>query len=147
MRLSEDQQPCYIGFLDLDNFKAINDSLGHHVGDALLVEIAARLKTAIKAVDSEAVIARLGGDEFTFVVSGLSHQEMEDLLKRMVMLVETPIRVDETTVFTSPSIGVSHYPNDATTREQLLKQADEAMYQVKMSGKCGSRFFNDQSCG
>ena len=147
MRLSEDQQPCYIGFLDLDNFKAINDSLGHHVGDVLLVEIAARLKTAIKAVDSEAVIARLGGDEFTFVVSGLSHQEMEDLLKRMVMLVETPIRVDETTVFTSPSIGVSHYPNDATTREQLLKQADEAMYQVKMSGKCGSRFFNDQSCG
>lgn len=147
MRLSEDQQPCYIGFLDLDNFKSINDSLGHHVGDALLVEIAARLKTAIKAVDSEAVIARLGGDEFTFVVSGLSHQEMEDLLKRMVMLVETPVRVDETTVFTSPSIGVSHYPSDATTREQLLKQANEAMYQVKTSGKCGYRFFNDQSCG
>ena len=147
MRLSEDQQPCYIGFLDLDNFKAINDSLGHHVGDVLLVEIAARLKTAIKAVDSEAVIARLGGDEFTFVVSGLSHQEMEDLLKRMVMLVETPVRVDETTVFTSPSIGVSHYLSDATTREQLLKQADEVMYQVKTSGKCGYRFFNDQSCG
>lgn len=146
-RLSEDQQPCYIGFLDLDNFKSINDSLGHHVGDVLLVEIAARLKTAIRAVDSEAVIARLGGDEFTFVVSGLSFHEMEDLLKRMVLLVETPVRVDETTVFTSPSIGVSHYPSDATTREQLLKQADEAMYQVKMSGKCGYRFFNDQSCG
>ncbi len=142
-RLTEDKRPCYVGFLDLDNFKAINDSLGHHVGDALLVEIAVRLKTIIKAVDSEAVIARLGGDEFTFAVSGLSYQEMNDLLAQMVRLVETPIRIDETTVFTSPSIGVSHYPTDATSRELLLKQADEAMYQVKTSGKCGYRFFND----
>ncbi|GEM05167.1 hypothetical protein HMI01_21550 [Halolactibacillus miurensis] len=146
-RIKEDTYPCYIGFLDLDNFKAINDSLGHQVGDALLIEIATRIKTTIRACDSDAVIARLGGDEFTFIISGQSDQLIEHLLKQIVALVETPVTFGDTTIFTSPSIGVSHYPSDATSLELLMKQADEAMYLVKTNGKCGYRFFNDKRCG
>lgn len=143
--LNHRERPFYIGFLDLDNFKAINDTLGHHIGDRLLIDIAQRLKLTIKSYDQDAVIARLGGDEFTFIVHASSEDVMQQLAQQLVNVVETPVIIKETTVFTSPSIGISHYPTNGDTLEELIQQADKAMYHVKSSSKCGYKFAKDLS--
>jgi diguanylate cyclase len=119
--------------LDLDRFKLINDSLGHHAGDELLCEVAVRLKGAIRAVDS---IARLGGDEFVIVFDGpATRAETLDLGQRLLKVMEPSMRLLGIDVHVSPSIGIAFYPRDGATIDALLAHADAAMYHAKERGR------------
>jgi diguanylate cyclase (GGDEF)-like protein len=122
-----------VAVLDLDRFKLINDSLGHHAGDELLCEVADRLKGAIRAVDS---IARLGGDEFVIIFDGpMTRAETMEMGKRLLKVMELPMRLLGIDVHVSPSIGIALYPRDGGTIDTLLAHADAAMYHAKQRGR------------
>jgi diguanylate cyclase (GGDEF)-like protein len=122
-----------VAVLDLDRFKLINDSLGHRAGDELLCEVAVRLKGAIRAVDS---IARLGGDEFVIIFDGpITRAETLEMGKRLLKVMELPMRLLGIDVHVSPSIGIAFYPRDGTTIDALLAHADAAMYYAKERGR------------
>ena len=129
-------------FLDLDNFKTINDSLGHAVGDALLREIAARLGECVRETDT---ISRQGGDEFLIVLPDLRGTEViTPILIKIRERLQTPIRHEGHELSTSASIGVVLYPDDGRDFETLLKKADTAMYRAKEAGRNQYRFFDEQ---
>jgi diguanylate cyclase len=122
-----------VAVLDLDRFKLINDSLGHRAGDVLLCEVAVRLKSAIRAVDS---IARLGGDEFVIVFHGpMAPAETLEMGKRLLTVMEPSMRLLGIDVHVSPSIGIAFYPRDGATIDTLLAHADAAMYHAKKLGR------------
>ncbi|HEY1891074.1 MAG TPA: EAL domain-containing protein [Steroidobacteraceae bacterium] len=122
-----------VAVLDLDRFKLINDSLGHRAGDELLCEVATRLKGAIRAVDN---IARLGGDEFVIIFDGpMTRAETLEMGKRLLKVMELPMRLLGIDVHVSPSIGVAIYPHDGATIDTLLAHADAAMYYAKQRGR------------
>ena len=129
-------------FLDLDNFKTINDSLGHAVGDALLQDIAARLGVCVRETDT---ISRQGGDEFLIVLSDLGGTEdiMPVLLKIREQL-QAPFLIHGHELSTSASIGVALYPDDGRDFETLHQKADTAMYRAKDAGRNHYRFFDEQ---
>ncbi|MBI2745618.1 MAG: EAL domain-containing protein [Burkholderiales bacterium] len=129
-------------FLDLDNFKTINDSLGHAVGDALLREIARRLGECVRETDT---ISRQGGDEFLLVLSDLAGTEaIPPVLLKIRERLQSPFTVDGHELTTSASIGVALYPDDGRDFETLLKKADTAMYRAKDAGRNHYRFFDEQ---
>ncbi len=117
--------------IDLDRFKVINDSLGHHAGDVLLKEIAARLRRFLPA---ERAVFRLGGDEFGLLIPLTSEQDPVPLAQPLVGIINQPFVVEETSLANRCSIGVSVYPDDANTLTVLLRNADIAMYQAKHLG-------------
>ena len=122
-----------VAFLDLDNFKVVNDSLGHSLGDHLLRAVAARLESSLRAMDT---VARMGGDEFVLVLSDQkSEQSVSGELQRIVELFSQPFAVDGRDVFITASIGVALYPQDARDPESLMKSAELAMYRAKESGR------------
>ncbi|MBI5912318.1 MAG: EAL domain-containing protein [Betaproteobacteria bacterium] len=122
-----------VAFLDLDNFKLVNDSLGHSLGDHLLRAVAARLESSLRAMDT---VARLGGDEFVLVLSDQkSEQSVSGELQRIVELFSQPFAVDGRDVFITASVGVALYPQDARDPESLMKSAELAMYRAKESGR------------
>jgi diguanylate cyclase (GGDEF)-like protein len=122
-----------VAVLDLDRFKLINDSLGHRAGDALLCEVAERLKGAIRSVDS---IARLGGDEFVIVFDGpMTRAETLEMGKRLLTVMEPSMRLLGIDVHVSPSIGIAFYPRDGATIDTVLAHADAAMYHAKERGR------------
>lgn len=122
-----------VAFLDLDNFKVVNDSFGHSVGDQLLHAVAVRLESSLRAVDT---VARLGGDEFVLVLSDhKSAQSVSGELGRIVESFSQPFAVGGRDVFTSASVGVALYPQDAKDPELLMKRAELAMYRAKESGR------------
>jgi diguanylate cyclase len=119
--------------VDLDRFKLINDSLGHRAGDELLREVAQRLKTAVRTVDTT---ARLGGDEFVILVDGpVTRDEAIEVGKRIIKLMEPCIRLLGIDVHISPSIGIAFYPGDGANVDTLLARADAAMYSAKEHGR------------
>jgi diguanylate cyclase (GGDEF)-like protein/PAS domain S-box-containing protein len=121
---------CY---LDLDNFKPINDTFGHAVGDALLVEITQRLQKTLRANDT---LARLGGDEFVLLLSDLTQlHEIELILSRVLATVNDSLIIEGHSLGISVSIGVTLYPNDNVDADTLLRHADQAMYGAKDGGK------------
>jgi diguanylate cyclase (GGDEF)-like protein len=132
-------------FLDLDNFKLINDSLGHHIGDMLLKEVAKRLYASIRKSDIIArnemktlidTVARLGGDEFTISLTEISSFENASMVaNRIIELVNAPYSIDGHEIFIGVSIGISVYPIDTDSADNLLKYADNAMYYAKKQGK------------
>ncbi|OGI40288.1 MAG: hypothetical protein A2V91_07095, partial [Candidatus Muproteobacteria bacterium RBG_16_64_10] len=129
-------------FLDLDRFKVINDTLGHHVGDALLKGVAKRLQACVRPGD---VIARLGGDEFTVVLANVAH--MDDVARVAHKILDSfvqPFRVDGRDLFTTTSIGITIFPFDVHDAEGLLKNADAAMYHAKESGRNVFKFFTSE---
>ncbi len=128
-------------YLDLDHFKNINDSLGHAAGDLLLRQVATRLLSAVRAVDS---VARLSGDEFLLVLPGAGNAAAAVVADKLVELLHAPIELDGRTVVVSPSIGISLYPHDATDFEELLRTADMAMYRAKEGGRNRYRFYTRQ---
>ncbi len=129
-------------FLDLDNFKTINDSLGHAVGDALLKEIAQRLGRCVRETDT---ISRQGGDEFLVVLSDLHGMDViTPVLLKIREGLSQPFEFEGHELTTSASIGIAIYPDDGRDFDTLLKKADTAMYQAKDAGRNSYRFFDEQ---
>jgi diguanylate cyclase (GGDEF)-like protein/PAS domain S-box-containing protein len=133
------QQHLALLFIDLDHFKNINDSLGHHYGDLLLKATAERLKSRLKASDS---ICRQGGDEFILILQDIiTPDEVAHIAERLISVLSTPIQLNEHEVTVSASIGIALYPEDGDNEETLVKNADAAMYHAKQSGRDQYRFF------
>ena len=129
-------------FLDLDRFKTINDTLGHDAGDILLSEVSARLQRCVREEDT---VARLGGDEFTVILGEISKPEDAGIVAaKIVEGLAPPIRLSGQETFVTPSIGVTIYPLDSDNAEDLLKNADTAMYRVKQEGGNGYLFFTPE---
>ncbi|MGY3585397.1 diguanylate cyclase (GGDEF)-like protein [Bradyrhizobium sp. USDA 4341] len=125
--------------LDLDNFKQVNDTLGHPVGDELLCAVADRLNACVREVDT---VARLGGDEFAVIQCGVQGgEEAERLARRIVECVGAPYELNGHRVVVGCSVGISMSPVDGSTGEKLLKNADVALYRAKMEGRGTWRFF------
>ncbi len=133
-------QKVAVLFIDLDRFKDINDSLGHHIGDGLLRSVAARLLDAVRAGDT---VSRLGGDEFVVVLNGLDsvHEAAHIVHERLIPRVRQPHPVEGAELHVSCSVGIAIYPDDATDVDLLMRHADTAMYQAKGSGKDKAQFF------
>ncbi|MCA1754623.1 MAG: EAL domain-containing protein, partial [Spirochaeta sp.] len=126
-------------FFDLDNFKNINDTLGHSVGDTLLQEVAVRATTLIRSEDT---IARLGGDEFVVLVKETPELDIAvSVARRIRESLSKVFQIREHELFVSGSIGISHYPKDGTEPEALIKRADLAMYRAKSGGRDGYRLY------
>lgn len=127
-------------FLDLDNFKWVNDSLGHATGDQLLISVSQRLQASIRSSDT---VARLGGDEFVVLLHQPSgHQELVVIAEKIIDAIEQPIVLGGYDFHTTTSIGIGIFPDDGTEADVLLKHADTAMYVAKSEGKSGFRFFD-----
>ncbi|PTU31566.1 hypothetical protein CJD38_09570 [Stenotrophobium rhamnosiphilum] len=126
--------------LDLDHFKRINDTLGHHVGDELLKVVADRLVKALRKSDTA---ARMGGDEFVVVTPDMSDDKNADFIANtLVKAISAPIKIGMHELIVTPSIGVSCFPDDGEEANTLIKYADAAMYQTKASGRHGHQHFN-----
>lgn len=129
-------------FLDLDRFKEINDSMGHDVGDQLLIEVAARLKKCVRDVD---MVARLGGDEFTIILSDLENRLAIDRIAQSILAsLATPFLLDGQPHYISTSIGITFSPSDGVDDVQLLKNADQAMYHAKALGRNNFQYFTPE---
>jgi diguanylate cyclase (GGDEF)-like protein/PAS domain S-box-containing protein len=129
-----------VAYLDLDGFKPVNDRFGHGAGDRLLVEIANRLKEALRAVDS---VARLGGDEFVVLLADLdSTQACEQALHRVMASMAAPYSIDGERVTVTASIGTTLYPTDRSDADTLLRHADQAMYAAKQAGRNRVQIFD-----
>ena len=147
------QQKFALLFLDLDQFKMINDTLGHHVGDLLLKQVGARLKSNIRDSDTVSmlgsdqtgsVIARLGGDEFTVLLSNIKDpQAAAKVATRLIREVADTYHLDGHDVAMTTSIGISVFPEDGTEASVLLKNADSAMYHAKNNGRNGYQFYTE----
>ncbi len=128
-------------FMDLDNFKQINDALGHATGDALLKEVTARLRECVRDTDT---ISRQGGDEFVVVLRDLPDDHAAvPIVAKIMSRMQEPIVVEGNELSTSASMGVTLYPDDGKDFETLLKKADMAMYKAKESGRNNHQFFNE----
>ena len=129
-----------IVFLDLDNFKTVNDTLGQATGDELLVETSKRLITCIEGNNT---VARLGRDEFSFLIDDVKQQEgIVALLEKVKTSFSKPFRINNHTINQTASIGVSMFPEDGDTAEEIMRSADTAMYKAKGMGKNNYQFFN-----
>lgn len=127
-------------FIDLDDFKAVNDTYGHYIGDQLLIAFTQRLQNLFRKSDT---IARLSGDEFAFIIDDLSEPvEAARIAKKINAHCSEPYKLEDYDISTTLSIGISIYPDDASDADTLLQRADAAMYQVKQVGKDNYRFFN-----
>ena len=126
-------------FIDLDQFKTINDSLGHDIGDKVLIEAASRLVGAIREEDT---LARLGGDEFCVIIKNIKNiQDLSRIAQKIVNVMKEPIYISGHTLYVTSSVGVSIYPDDATTETNLIKHADVAMYKAKEEGRNNYQFY------
>jgi diguanylate cyclase (GGDEF)-like protein/PAS domain S-box-containing protein len=132
--------PLALMFLDLDEFKAVNDTLGHDMGDILLKEVTQRVRECIRETDT---LARLGGDEFTVILTELDeqYQNVGLVAKAILCKLAEPFSLDGKLVHISVSIGITFYPDDAAAFEELLKNADQAMYAAKDQGRNRYHYF------
>lgn len=131
---------CAVLYQDLDRFKAVNDTYGHHSGDELLIQMATRLRTRLRDIDT---VARVGGDEFVIILEGVSSvQQIQRLADDLIEQINQPIRLKNGQKVTiSTSIGISVFPFDAENPEGLLNLADEALYEAKHAGRNTWRFY------
>jgi diguanylate cyclase (GGDEF)-like protein/PAS domain S-box-containing protein len=131
--------PLTLLLLDLDNFKPINDSLGHAAGDAVLQEVAARLRDTTRDVD---LVARLGGDEFVLVLAGMDNRsEIDRLCRRLIELLQQPIAFENQLLHIGASLGIAQTRNQGFDAGELIRCADIALYQAKADGKGTWRYF------
>lgn len=128
-------------FIDLDNFKNINDTLGHDIGDVLLQEAASRLQHCIRDSDT---LARLGGDEFTAIITYATVDEVTNIASRIIDFLSASYSIHGRNLFISCSIGISIFPDDGKDSSSLIKNADTAMYRAKESGKGQYQFFAEE---
>jgi diguanylate cyclase (GGDEF)-like protein/PAS domain S-box-containing protein len=131
--------PLALMFLDLDHFKEVNDTLGHGTGDKLLQQTAQRLSSCVRESDT---VARLGGDEFTLILGELNDTSVVERISRKILQVlAEPFMLGDEEAYISASIGVTFYPDDATEIDELVKNADQAMYAAKDQGRNGFSYF------
>ncbi len=136
---NRDDTKIAVLFLDLDHFKGINDSMGHKVGDALLVEVASRLKNEIRQTDT---LARLGGDEFCVIMNQIANNDMVvEATQNLLKIMNAPVELFDQSFYVTTSVGVAIYPDDGETPEELLKNSDAAMYQAKDDGRNTYQFY------
>ena len=139
---SRQEQVFAIMYVDLDGFKAINDSLGHSVGDELLIELANRLRGALRETDT---LARVGGDEFNLLLPQVGERkDVAQIAQKLLDMMKRPFCLGGKAFRLTMSIGIAFYPNDGETIEQLIKNADDAMYAVKARGKSAFGFFGTE---
>lgn len=135
------QQSLAVMFLDLDRFKVVNDTLGHAMGDRLLQTVAQRLEGCLREGDT---LSRFGGDEFTLLLPQVtSKEDARKIAKKVLQVLREPIQLGDQEVFVGASIGIALYPEAGETMEQLLQNADIAMYHVKGRGKDGYQFYSE----
>ncbi len=132
------QRPAALIFLDLDHFKAVNDSLGHRVGDAVLVELAQRLLGAVRAQDT---VARLGGDEFVLLLPDTDAAGAATLATKLIAVAQVPFNADGHELTVTPSAGIALAPRDGLDLDALSRAADAAMYRAKAEGRNTWRFY------
>ncbi|MCX4188481.1 EAL domain-containing protein [Methylophaga sp. OBS4] len=139
-------------FLDLDRFKQVNDSYGHHIGDELLQQAASRIRDCVRnsdmvasiAAGSDNRVARLAGDEFTVLLDNVDKVEaVADISTRLLQAFSTPFLIHDNSFYVTISIGIALFPNDGDTVQTLLQHADVAMYQAKESGRNNYQFFSE----
>ncbi len=129
-------------FMDLDDFKKVNDSLGHTAGDILLKEAADRIRALLRESDTP---SRLGGDEFLVMLEGLSRPEQaERVAGQLVAAFKEPFQIQSDEVYISTSIGMTLFPDDGESVDELMQYADTAMYRAKQNGRCRYQFFSDE---
>lgn len=133
-------EPFTVMFLDLDNFKNINDSLGHTIGDYVLIEMAKRIKKTIREID---VVSRLGGDEFIILFPNTDSNKAMQIATKLIEEISKSSLIEDNELTITPSIGIALYPNDGTDFETLLKNADTAMYRVKSNSRNDFQFFTE----
>ncbi len=137
--------PLALLFIDLDEFKEVNDTLGHQKGDVLLIETARRLTTCVRDSDTVShldVVARLGGDEFTIILSELKDINcIERIAQRILDKIAEPYQLDDEVFYISASIGITVYPEDSLDIETLIQNADQAMYAAKRAGRNRFSYF------
>jgi len=140
-KLLKNKEMFYLGFGDLDNFKNLNDILGHSIGDEYLKDISKRLKLII---NDELKIYRWGGDEFIFLMYTKTRKETKKLINTIYKTFEKPIKIKETNYYVSISIGIVNYPLQGETVDDLVKRADIVMYDIKLQNKNSYGFFEDK---
>ena len=130
-----------IAMLDLDNFKDVNDSLGHATGDTLLVECAKRIKSSVRKND---IVARLGGDEFVVLMIGAqSAEDIDNVGQKLLNTLAQPFKLEQKSIYCTVSIGIAVYPYDAQDISDLLRNADQAMYGAKAQGRNSVHYFTE----
>ena len=135
-------QHLAILFIDLDNFKEINDSLGHHIGDKVLVEVSQRMTSNMRNSDT---LSRLGGDEFCIILNDIKHtNDITKIITNGMNIFKKPFVIGNNTLHVAMSIGVSIYPNDGLLASELLKNADAAMYKSKQNGRNTYSFYDEE---
>ncbi|GAA0412733.1 hypothetical protein GCM10009133_21380 [Cocleimonas flava] len=136
---SNDQSAAVL-FIDFNDFKSINDTFGHSVGDSLLKSVAERLQHSVRKVD---LVGRLGGDEFVIVLADVkNHQEVRALLNELVCELNIPFMINDNEIYQHVSIGVAIYPYDGVTQKDLLSHADAAMYESKKMDESSYTFYS-----
>jgi len=139
-RSARSGEPMALLFLDLDNFKIVNDTLGHHLGDALLKAVGKRIRSCVRASDS---VCRLGGDEFTMILEDIkSGDDAGRVAETVVTALSHPFALRDNEVYVTCSIGISVYPKDGRDASTLIKCGDTAMYHAKERGKNNFKFFS-----
>ncbi|MDR2323817.1 MAG: EAL domain-containing protein [Acidovorax sp.] len=138
---SDNSSPLAVIFLDLDHFKHVNDSLGHKVGDALLVEIGKRLRSAVRERDT---VARLGGDEFVLLLPGANAQGAARVAEKLQQAALQPYQIERHELTIAPSMGIALHPRDGTDFDTLTQAADVAMYHAKLDGRNTFRFYTPE---
>jgi diguanylate cyclase (GGDEF)-like protein/PAS domain S-box-containing protein len=128
-------------FIDLDRFKVINDTLGHNIGDLLLCQASRRLEECVRKGD---IISRFGGDEFIIMLEDISRKDLTKIAQRLINKFNKPFNINGHEIFTSLSIGISLYPADGDNAEELIMNADSAMYLVKEQGKNNYKFSSSE---
>ena len=135
-------QSLALMYLDLDRFKDVNDSLGHDMGDLLLIEIANRLQKVVREIDT---VSRLSGDEFTIILGNIDDQlSVQPICQELLDTLAQPFQLDNEKVFLTASIGVTFYPQDSKDIENLQRNADQAMYAAKAEGSNRFNFFTPE---
>ena len=138
---NRNQELAALLFIDLDDFKKVNDTLGHETGDKLLVEAASRLKNTVRSGDT---VGRLGGDEFIVLMGGLNTPDnAAQIAEHLIELFRSAFRIDNREMLLTASVGIALFPNDGSTPSELLRNADSAMYHAKSMGRNTYSFFTN----
>ena len=132
-RVNRDKTNCSVMFIDLDGFKSVNDTFGHDAGDELLIQVASRLQDNIREID---IVGRIGGDEFIVLLTNMQDtKNTSKIAQKIIDALGTIFHIHQNNIQIGASIGISSYPEDALDIDTLVKNADDAMYQAKNSGK------------